>query len=93
MKRVWMVPESGKVPRIREGGSEVVLDGLSLPSALSFNARGDAFVALNIFGPPGSGEVVRFPRLTAQPGEARVGVQALPALGNLASLAWSLGVR
>jgi sugar lactone lactonase YvrE len=54
------VPNSGSVLRIdMEGTATVALEGLNTPSAIDFNDAGDAFLTVNTFGAPGSGEVVR----------------------------------
>jgi DNA-binding beta-propeller fold protein YncE len=53
-------PNSGAVIRIKNGMAEEVLSGLSFPTAIDFNASGDAYVTINGVGAPGSGEVHRF---------------------------------
>jgi hypothetical protein len=63
------LPNSGAVLRIKEGSAtEVVLGGLSFPTSIDFNDAGDAYVTLNGVGAPGSGQVVRFDKLTAMAG-------------------------
>jgi hypothetical protein len=55
------VPNSGAVVHIKGGtDSDVAIEGLSFPIAIDFNEAGDAFVAINAVGPPGSGAVVAF---------------------------------
>ena len=62
-------PASGAVIRIREGGdSEVVASGLSFATSLDFNEAGDAYVAINGVGPPGSGQIIKLAGLTAAEG-------------------------
>ena len=58
-------PNSGAVLRIGKGTSEIVISGLSLPTALSFDAAGNAYVTTNGLGAPGSGEVLRFHDIAA----------------------------
>lgn len=54
-------PDSGAVVDIHPGEEPiVVVEGLSFPIAIDFNEAGDAFVAINSVGPPGSGAVVAF---------------------------------
>jgi hypothetical protein len=48
--------------------SEVVVDGLSFPTAIDFNSNGDAYVTINGVGAPGSGEVVMYAGLINQAG-------------------------
>ncbi|MEW6579456.1 MAG: ScyD/ScyE family protein [Chloroflexota bacterium] len=63
-------PNSGAVLRLKEGGaSEVVVSGLPFPTGISFDDDGNAYVAVNGVGAPGSGAVVRFDRLTEMAGE------------------------
>ncbi|RME62099.1 MAG: ScyD/ScyE family protein [Caldilineae bacterium] len=63
-------PNSGAVVRIVAGsGPEPVIEGLSFPIALDFNEAGDAYVAINAVGPPGSGAVVAFSGLAAPAGQ------------------------
>lgn len=63
-------PNSGAVVRIAAGsGPEPVIQGLSFPIALDFNEAGDAYVAINAVGPPGSGGVVAFGGLAAPPAQ------------------------
>ena len=62
-------PNSGAIVRVMEGdASEIVLDGLPFPTSIDFNADGDAYVTINGFGAPGSGEVVMVAGLTDLPG-------------------------
>ncbi|MFZ1753797.1 MAG: ScyD/ScyE family protein [Caldilineaceae bacterium] len=59
-------PNSGAVVHIKGGADfDVAIDGLSFPIALDFNEAGDAFVAVNAVGPPGSGAVVAFHGIAA----------------------------
>ncbi len=60
-------PNSGALMRIMPGDSTsvAVLSGLSLPTAVSFNAAGDAYITINGVGAPGSGEVVKYPGIAA----------------------------
>ena len=61
---------SGSLLRIKEGGaSEVLVSGLPFPTGISFDGEGNAYVAVNGVGAPGSGAVVRFDQLTAMAGE------------------------
>jgi carbonic anhydrase len=61
-------PNSGSVVDIHPGEEPVVaIEGLSFPIAIDFNEAGDAFVAINAVGPPGSGAVLAFHGLA--PGE------------------------
>jgi sugar lactone lactonase YvrE len=51
---------SGAIVRVLPGeDSEVVLEGLSFPTSIDFNEDGDAYIAINGVGPPGSGAVIR----------------------------------
>jgi sugar lactone lactonase YvrE len=55
------VPNSGAILRIDKGtSSQVILTGLSFPSTLAFGPNGDAYIALNAIGEPGSGQVVKY---------------------------------
>jgi sugar lactone lactonase YvrE len=64
------VPNAGSVVRIHEGNaSEVLVSGLSFPTAITFDQNGNAFVTINGLGAPGSGAVVRFDRLIDTTGE------------------------
>jgi len=76
------VENSGKIIRVGKGEtSEVLVDGLALPSAIAFNEQGDAFVTANIFGPPGVGQVVKIDALTqleAAPGAEPTSTKASP---------------
>lgn len=63
-------PTSGAIIRIHEGdASEVVVSGLPFPTAITFDADGNAYVAIFGVGAPGSGAVVRFDGLTEMSGE------------------------
>lgn len=63
-------PNTGAVLRIKEGSaSEVVVSGLPFPTGISFDGDGNAYVAVNSVGAPGSGAVLRFDQLTAMAGE------------------------
>jgi sugar lactone lactonase YvrE len=58
------VPNSGAILRIREGTeSEPILSGLSYPTTVVFTKGGDAYVAINGIGEPGSGQIVAYPGL------------------------------
>ena len=64
------MPNAGSVIRLKAGGvKETVLSGLNYPTSLAFNAAGDAYVAENGVGAPGSGRVVRYSGLTRYPAE------------------------
>jgi sugar lactone lactonase YvrE len=59
-------PNSGAIVRVQEGdASEVVMDGLSFPTSIDFDAEGNAYVTINGVGAPGSGQVVKFAELAA----------------------------
>lgn len=59
------VANAGSVIRLKANGDkETVLGGLNYPTSLAFNAAGDAYVAENGLGLPGSGRVVKYPGLT-----------------------------
>ena len=59
------VPNSGSVVRLKADGSkQVVLDELNFPLVLAFNAGGDAFINKNGLGAPGSGQILKYPKLT-----------------------------
>ncbi|GAB4561840.1 MAG: hypothetical protein Kow0047_09510 [Anaerolineae bacterium] len=61
-------PNSGMVVRIEQGaGPQPVIEGLSFPIAIDFNDKGDAYVAINAVGPPGSGAVLAFRNLAPAP--------------------------
>ena len=73
-------PNSGRVIRVMPGdASEVVLDGLSFPTAIDFNSNGDAYVTINGVGAPGSGEVVMYAGLTNQAGSPLPAPEPVPA--------------
>ncbi|MEB2289313.1 MAG: ScyD/ScyE family protein [Anaerolineae bacterium] len=64
------MPNSGAVLRIHEGSaSEVVVSDLPFPTGISFDSDGNAYIAINGVGAPGSGAVVRFDLLTEIAGE------------------------
>jgi len=68
-------PSSGALIRIHEGGaSEVVVGELPFPTGLSFDADGNAYIAVNGVGAPGSGAVIRLDGVTTMAG------QPLPAM-------------
>jgi glyoxylase-like metal-dependent hydrolase (beta-lactamase superfamily II)/DNA-binding beta-propeller fold protein YncE len=72
-------PNSGAIIRVNEGdGSEVVLDGLSFPTSIDFNADGDAYITINGVGPPGSGELVMVSGLTDKEGMPIAEAMAAP---------------
>lgn len=59
-------PNSGAVVHIHGGAEfDVAIEGLSFPISLDFNEAGDAFVAINSVGPPGSGAVMAFHAIAA----------------------------
>lgn len=58
-------PDTGAIYRIVDGAYEAVLTGLSFPTAIAFDADGNAFVTRNGVGAPGTGEVVRFDGLAS----------------------------
>lgn len=59
-------PNSGAVVEIQPGAEPIVIiEGLSFPISLDFNETGDAFVAINSVGPPGSGAVLAFHALAS----------------------------
>lgn len=58
-------PGTGRVLRITDGQATEVLAGLSFPTAIAFNAAGDAYLTINGAGAPGTGEVVKFAGLAA----------------------------
>ncbi|MFZ1757146.1 MAG: ScyD/ScyE family protein [Caldilineaceae bacterium] len=63
------VADSGAVLRIAQGtGSEMLLDGLSFPTSIDFDADGNGYVLVNGVGAPGTGQVIRFDELTAAEG-------------------------
>ncbi|WP_019585107.1 ScyD/ScyE family protein [Deinococcus apachensis] len=67
---VPFVANVGSVIRLKANGDkETVLNGLSYPTSIAFNAAGDAYVAENGIGLPGSGRVVRYPALTEYPAQ------------------------
>lgn len=58
------VPNTGSVLRIEGGdGSRAILSGLSFPTTIAFAANGDAFLAINGIGAPGSGQIVKYEQL------------------------------
>lgn len=60
------VPNSGAIVRVQEGdASQVVVEGLSFPTAIAFNEAGDAYVTVNGVGAPGSGAVMKFAGLAS----------------------------
>jgi uncharacterized protein GlcG (DUF336 family) len=63
------VPDSGAILRIGEGeGSVVLIDGLSFPTSIDFDADGNGYATVNGVGAPGTGQVIRFDELTAAEG-------------------------
>ncbi len=53
-------PGAGRVVRVnRNGANETVVDGLFLPTGMTFGPDGALYVSNNGFGPPG-GEILRF---------------------------------
>jgi sugar lactone lactonase YvrE len=64
------VPDAGAVVRIHEGDtSEVLVSGLSFPTAIAFDQGGNAFVTTNGLGAPGSGAVIRYDGMIDLTGE------------------------
>ena len=54
-------PNSGAIVKVGEGDtSEVVVDGLSFPTSIDFDADGNAYITINGVGAPGSGAVVMY---------------------------------
>ena len=73
------VPDSGSIIRIKaDSSSEVVVNGLSFPTSIDFNAAGDAYVTVNGVGAPGTGGVLKFADLTEMAGTALQVPAALP---------------
>ncbi|GGR36620.1 ScyD/ScyE family protein [Deinococcus ruber] len=61
-------PGTGAIVRIKAGGvKETVLTGLNTPTSITFNAQGDAFLTVNGAAAPGTGQVLRWDRLTQRP--------------------------
>ena len=61
-------PGTGSIVRIRAGRfKETVLSGLNTPTSIAFNPAGDAFVTVNGAVAPGTGQVLRWDRLTTRP--------------------------
>lgn len=61
------LPGTGSIVRIRAGGvKETVLSGLNTPTSIAFNTLGDAFVTVNGAAAPGTGQVLRWDRLTSR---------------------------
>ncbi len=61
-------PGTGSVIRIKPGGvKETVLSGLDTPTAVAFNAKGDAFIVVNGAAAPGTGQVLRYDGLSEYP--------------------------
>lgn len=85
-------PNSGAIVRVKPGdASEVVVSELSFPTSIDFNTDGDAYVTINGVGAPGTGEVVRFTALTAQPGSSMMAPAELPTTGAGPTLgAWGI---
>lgn len=54
-------PAAGRLVRVDPGGLEVIVDGLMLPTGLTFGADGAACVSTFGFGPAGAGTIVRIP--------------------------------
>lgn len=75
------VPASGAVVRVKPGeGSEIVIDGLEFVTAVAFDGDGNAYVAVNGVGPPGSGQILKYA------GIASTGGQDLPQTGSTTRL-------
>ncbi len=59
-------PNSGSVIRIGPGDtSEPILTGLQLPTAIAFDAEGNAYVVISGLGQPGAGQVMKYPHLVS----------------------------
>lgn len=64
------VGNAGSVIRLKANGEkEVVLGGLNYPTAIAFGRAGEAYIAVNGVGAPGSGRVLRYPALTRYPAQ------------------------
>jgi sugar lactone lactonase YvrE len=62
-------PNSGAIIRIGPGEtSEPVVSGLQLPTAIAFDAEGNAYVAISALGQPGAGQIVKYPHLASAGG-------------------------
>ncbi|MEM7032030.1 MAG: ScyD/ScyE family protein [Chloroflexota bacterium] len=62
-------PNSGSVIRIKGADQfDVVVDGLSFPTALAFNSEGDLLVTINGVGAPGTGAILSFPQVASPSG-------------------------
>jgi uncharacterized protein GlcG (DUF336 family)/sugar lactone lactonase YvrE len=76
------VPNAGAVIRIDGDSHTVVVEGLSFPTSLDFNADGDLYVTINGVGAPGSGAVVMFAQVAGDVEEMDsaeiLGCEALP---------------
>ena len=58
-------PGTGSIVRIKAGGvKKTVLSGLDTPTSIAFNAKGDAFISVNGAAAPGTGQVLRWDKLT-----------------------------
>ncbi len=54
-------PNSGAIVKLADDGSaETVVDGLSFPTSLDFDADGNAYITINGLGAPGSGAVAMY---------------------------------
>jgi plastocyanin len=63
-------PQPGNVVRLRvDGSSEVVLDGLTSPNGIAFDANGDLYVIANTFGPGAGGVVIKVTDPASLPGD------------------------
>lgn len=73
-------PGTGAIVRIKPGGaSETVVTGLDFATSLAFNAAGDAYVAVNGVGAPGSGAVMLYKGLAAPAASAPAAVAPVAA--------------
>lgn len=80
------VPNTGSIIRVKAGSSsEIVVSGLSFPTSLDFNAAGDAFVAVNGVGAPGTGGVLKFAGLTGMVGTPMPAPAPMPTEANSSS--------
>lgn len=60
-------PNSGAIVKFTAGmtTTEAVVDGLSLPTSVDFDADGNAYIAINGRGAPGSGAVLKYDGVAA----------------------------
>lgn len=88
-------PNSGALIHVKGGEeSSVVIDGLSFPTSVAFNEAGDAYVAINGLGAPGSGAVVAYAGVAAPEAAPEATPEVMPVTGGEAApnlVAWLLG--